>query len=105
MEDLPSTLAHSIAFSAIAAGLWAYHRARLREDRDREETEHREQATEVRVVIMTFADDIITLTCGADNMQKLVDEFAKLIKWIGMLANVKKCVIVCFEDDDNVKFS
>ena len=55
--------------------------------------------------IMAFADDIATIACGADNMQKLVDEFAKLIKWIGMLANVKKCAIVCFEGEDDVKFS
>ena len=57
IEDLPSILAHAMAFSAIAFGLWVYHRACLREDRDREETEQREQATEVRVVILTFADD------------------------------------------------
>ncbi|MDP6792466.1 MAG: hypothetical protein QF660_00250, partial [Anaerolineales bacterium] len=74
-EDLPSNLAHAIAFSAIAAGLWVYHRARLREDGDQEEAERREQATEVRVVIIASGDD--ELSAALDTA--LREEFPGLI--------------------------
>ncbi len=56
-QDLPTVLAHAIAFSAMAAGLWVYHRARLREDGEREEAEQREQAADVRVAILTPGDE------------------------------------------------
>ncbi len=91
MEDLPSTLAHAIAFSAIAAGLWAYQRARLREDRDREETEQREQATEVRVVILTFADDDLSaalVSALQEELPGLVTEItASASGTVGLSAN------------------
>ena len=74
-EDLPSMLAHAIAFSVLAAGLWTYHRARLREDRDREETDMRNQATEVRVMILTPEDDDL----GAALVLALQDEVPGLI--------------------------
>ncbi len=56
-QDLPSVLAHAIAFGAMAAGLWVYHRARLREDGEQEEAEQREQAADVRVAILTSGDE------------------------------------------------
>jgi len=56
-QDLPSVLAHAIAFSAMASGLWVYHRARLREDGEREEARQREQAANVRVAILTPGDE------------------------------------------------
>ena len=65
-EDLPSMLAHAIAFSALAAGLWTYHRACLREDSNREATELRQQATKVRVMIMAPEhDDLSTALVSA----------------------------------------
>ena len=56
-QDFPILLTHAIAFSAMAAGLWVYHRARLREDGEREEAEQREQAADVRVAILTPGDE------------------------------------------------
>lgn len=51
-EDFPNHLAHTLAYSSIAAGVWVYHRACLREDGDQEDAERHEHATDVRVMIM-----------------------------------------------------
>ena len=76
-DDLLSMLAHAIAFSVLAAGLWVYHRARLREDRDREKIYERDHAIEVRVVILTSEEDEFGAALGLvlqDELPGLVTE-------------------------------
>ena len=73
--DLLSLLAHAIAFSVLAAGLWLYHRACLREDRDREKVYERDHATQVRVVILVPEEDEFGAALGL----VLRDEFPGLV--------------------------
>ena len=73
--DLLSLLAHAIAFSVIAAGLWLYHRACLREDRDREKVYERNNATQVCVVILVPEEDEFGAALGL----VLRDEFPGLV--------------------------
>lgn len=73
--DLLSLLAHAIAFSVLAAGLWLYHRACLHEDRDREKVYERDHATQVRVVILVPEEDEFGAALGL----VLRDEFPGLV--------------------------
>ncbi len=88
-EDLPSNLAHAIAFSAIATGLWVYHRACLREDGDQEEAERREQANEMRVVIISSGDDELSAaldTALREEFPGLITEYADSVGAIAELS-------------------